>query len=120
MDSDKGLPSLINLVVGDAGDGDLVALETHGGVETRQRATQVLVEPPVGQGALFALLAGDGRELATDERHLLDGEALDARAHVVVLLRKTVGPDRGGLGDVVIDGNDLGQFAHEWEGSTRI
>jgi hypothetical protein len=112
--------ALTHLVVGDAGDGDFVAFETDGGVEARERTTQVLVEPPVGQRALVTLLAGDGGELAADERHLLDGEALDARAHVVVLLREAVGPDRGRLGHVVVDGNDLGQFTHAGEGSTRI
>ena len=92
-----------HLLVGDARDLHLVAVEPGGGGEAGLRDALVLVQPPVAQLALVGRLVA---EHAADELHLpalLDGAGPD----VVVLGREAVEPDPTVLDDVVIDGDDL-------------
>ena len=105
-----------HVLVGDPGDGDLVARHTHGRVEPEQRSAQLLVVPPVGGDALGARLH---RELAAHEGDLAHRGPHDAGADVAVLGREPVLPYVGGLHDVVVDGDDHRQVGHASEHSHR-
>ena len=98
-----------HVLVGDALHGDFVTGYAHGGVDSQQRALQVLVVPPVGRSALGPRLH---RQLAADEGDLPHGGPHNAGAHVVILGRDAIRPGGGGLDDVVVDGDDHRQFGH--------
>ena len=59
--------ALAHVVHRDRGDGDLVARVARGGHEPDERVLQVLGEPPVAPGAVFALVGLAVAEHATDE-----------------------------------------------------
>ncbi|GDY76073.1 hypothetical protein SAV31267_055580 [Streptomyces avermitilis] len=82
-----------HLLVRDDFELDLVAGVPDGGVETGERPVQVLVDPPVAEGAVVAGTAHDRGELAAQEGHFLQRRADYARACVLVLLREPVPPD---------------------------
>lgn len=96
-----------HLLVGDDLQSDLVPAVADGGVEAGEGAVQVLVDPPVAEGAVAAARgAHDGFEATAEEGDLLQRGADGAGPGVQVPLREPVLPDARGLHGVVVDGDD--------------
>ena len=105
-----GVRPWTHVLIRDTCHGHLVSRHTDGRVDPQQRSLQLLVEPPVGRRRASTLVHGELATLVGDVGHVLPD---DPRADICVLRGKPRGPEVGGLDDVVVDGNDLGQVGHE-------
>jgi hypothetical protein len=81
-------------------------------VEAHQGPAQLLVVPPVDRFTRITRLTRRDRELAADERHLLDGRPQYAGTDVPVLGGEPVLPHVGRLDHVVVDRDDLRELTH--------
>ena len=88
--------------------GDIQVLEPDGGGQLRERVDKVVVDPPVAPVAVpGAHLVAEHAALEVEPCTVAD----DPRCSFEVLGREPVGPERRRLDDMVVDGNDAGDFA---------
>src|ERR1700694_3281841 len=81
-------------------------------IESDERASEVLVEPPVDGVPGIARIARHSSEFAADKGDLLDRGTNYSRARFKMFARKSVLPNARRLHHVIVDRDDLGELRH--------